>query len=99
MLKEKHIDFDIVTTQGPGDAERLARELPRDEYRALVSMGGDGTLHEVVNGLLTPEKGLLPVTAIPVGTGRRFRNRRLHIHTLDGNSRGSRKTCFPRRLM
>ncbi len=72
LLKEKHIDFDVVTTQGPGDAERLARELPRDEYRALVSMGGDGTLHEVVNGLLTSEKGLLPVTAIPVGTGNDF---------------------------
>jgi YegS/Rv2252/BmrU family lipid kinase len=71
-LEEKDIDFDVLTTKEPGDAERIAREAPRDEYRALVSLGGDGTLNEVINGILTSEKGLIPFSVIPAGTGDGF---------------------------
>ena len=39
-------------TTGPGDAERLAREAAHAGYTRVYACGGDGTVHEVVNGLL-----------------------------------------------
>jgi YegS/Rv2252/BmrU family lipid kinase len=54
---------------GPGDAEALAGELAR-EVDVLVVFGGDGTVHEVANGLPLPagEDGPL-VALLPAGTG------------------------------
>lgn len=72
LMKEKGLDFDIFTTSAPGEAETLAKQLPREEYRAIAAMGGDGTLNEVVNGMLTSDRGTIPVAAIPVGTGNDF---------------------------
>lgn len=46
-------DAEFWETQGPGDAERLARELARDGVSRVYVGGGDGTVHEVANGLLT----------------------------------------------
>lgn len=40
-----------VETQGPGHAEAIVRER-RDAFDRVVAVGGDGTVHEVVNGLL-----------------------------------------------
>ncbi|MGH9179226.1 MAG: diacylglycerol/lipid kinase family protein [Acidimicrobiales bacterium] len=50
------LDHDLWPTAGPGDATRLARRLLTDEGRRfLVAVGGDGTVHEVVNGMLDDE--------------------------------------------
>lgn len=46
------IDYDVRTTAGPGDATRIARERLAQGGRFLVAVGGDGTVHEVVNGML-----------------------------------------------
>jgi len=44
--------------------------LDIDEYSAIVAVGGDGTLHEVVNGMLQRlDKRRLPVAFIPNGSG------------------------------
>jgi len=72
LLAQKGVDFDVVTTAGPGEAETVARQLPRDEYRAIAAMGGDGTLNEVVNGILASDRKPIPVAAIPAGTGNDF---------------------------
>jgi diacylglycerol kinase (ATP) len=53
----------IRRTQGPGDAERLAREA-ESEFDVLVAAGGDGTINEVVNGIAAAR----PLAIIPVGT-------------------------------
>lgn len=51
-------------TGAPGDAGRFAREAA-DDTRALVSVGGDGTLNEIVNG----RRGrAYPVALLPAGT-------------------------------
>jgi YegS/Rv2252/BmrU family lipid kinase len=62
-----------VRTEGPRDAERLAREATRQGVARILVGGGDGTLSEVVSGLLSaqaeapsadrlpPELGLLPL--------------------------------------
>lgn len=48
----------------------LAHNLDMDKYSALVAVGGDGTYHEVVNGMLhRADKRRLPVAFIPNGSG------------------------------
>src|SRR5215217_1943031 len=51
----------------PGDAETLAAELA-PEVDVLLVFGGDGTVHEVANGLPLGGDGLL-VALLPAGTG------------------------------
>ncbi len=55
-------------TTAPGDAERVAREVPAE---LLLVFGGDGTLHEAVNGLLDGGSAR-PLAVIPAGTGNDF---------------------------
>lgn len=55
-------------TQGPGDAVKAARELAPGFDRIAVC-GGDGTLHEVVAGLMDlPESARPPIGYLPAGT-------------------------------
>jgi diacylglycerol kinase (ATP) len=54
------------TTQ-QGDAERFARETSTDDYDVIAAAGGDGTVNEVVNGLVEvadPPR----LAVIPLGT-------------------------------
>lgn len=53
-------------TQKRGDGQTLAREAAEAGARLVVAVGGDGTLHEVVNGVLGTEA---TVGLIPFGTG------------------------------
>ena len=43
---------EIVETSGQGDAERLAEQGASEGYAPVVAVGGDGTINEVVNGLM-----------------------------------------------
>lgn len=70
-LRQSSIRFSTTSTRGPGDARRLAAAACRRGTPRLLVVGGDGTLHEVVNGF--PERGEWPAVAIlPVGTGNDF---------------------------
>jgi YegS/Rv2252/BmrU family lipid kinase len=67
---------DLLLTEAPGHAERLARGLGPD-IDAVVVAGGDGTINEVVNGLgpAAPPLGIVPlgtanVLALELGLGR-----------------------------
>jgi diacylglycerol kinase (ATP) len=66
----------IVSTEGPGDAKRLAREHMGQSLDALAVVGGDGTLNEVTQAYLDdrgePCPGP-PLGLIPFGTGGDFR--------------------------
>jgi len=63
-------------TSGPGDAIELTRRAVQASVPTLVAAGGDGTIHEVVNGFF--DSGLAIPTStrlgiLPMGTGGDFR--------------------------
>jgi diacylglycerol kinase (ATP) len=71
-LRARGIDHDQALTEGPGHATQLAREAVEDHGRRfVVAVGGDGTVHEVVNGLVDAATGELrgddPVLGIVAG--------------------------------
>lgn len=51
-LTDKGLLFDYVYTEGAGHAIELAREAVNTGYRCIIAVGGDGTVNEVVNGIL-----------------------------------------------
>ncbi|MBL8966396.1 MAG: acylglycerol kinase family protein, partial [Spirochaetaceae bacterium] len=51
-LAASGLDFDIAETKGVWHAAELARDAGREGYGAVVAAGGDGTVNEVVNGLM-----------------------------------------------
>ncbi|HFC11649.1 MAG TPA: diacylglycerol kinase family lipid kinase, partial [Anaerolineae bacterium] len=70
-----NIEHEIVLTTQPKDAITLAQQAVAQGYTAVVAAGGDGTVNEVVNGLVRgAETGrpTLPLGVIPVGTGNDF---------------------------
>ena len=62
--------LEVVETTARGDAERLAREAADDGLDAVLALGGDGTLNEVVTGVLHrgPGPGLPAVGVLPAGS-------------------------------
>jgi diacylglycerol kinase (ATP) len=64
---------DWIGTDYPGHAVELAAEAVRDGYETVVAMGGDGTVHEVVNGLMRAEESRRPrLGVVPLGSGNDF---------------------------
>ena len=70
--KDRLGSFEVLVTTGPGDATRLTRQAVLSGVDIVVCVGGDGTLNEVINGLMN-EKGSLESNVllgyIPRGTG------------------------------
>ena len=66
------IPVEIYTTAGMGDAEILARQISDEvkEETRIFACGGDGTLNEVLNGVIGNEK--ISVGVVPIGTGNDF---------------------------
>ncbi len=56
-LRARGMAPEVVVTQAPRHATALAREAAESGRRFVVGVGGDGTLHEIVNGLVDPETG------------------------------------------
>ncbi|KAJ3725910.1 ATP-NAD kinase-like domain-containing protein [Lentinula raphanica] len=65
--------LDIVHTRKTGDAYDIAKTLPLIEYDALITVSGDGLVHEVLNGFanhVNPRRALrMPIAPIPTGSG------------------------------
>jgi len=71
-LREAGLDFEERFTTAPNHATELARDAVRAGTRAVVALGGDGTLNEVANGFFENGEALTTVSAlglIPYGTG------------------------------
>jgi len=59
-----------LLTRHPGDAETLAYEATTQSFDRMLVAGGDGTLHEVTNGLVRAGEPIPEVGLLPLGTGR-----------------------------
>ncbi len=71
-LAAKNLPYTASFTDGPGDATVLTAKALRDGVHTVVSIGGDGTAHEVVNGFFERGRLLQPaarVAFISAGTG------------------------------
>lgn len=73
-LRAAGIEPELKPTTAPGDATAFARQAALDEVQLVLSVGGDGTLQEVANGLVQANRGdAVPTLGIiPVGTGNDF---------------------------
>ncbi len=64
------IELDVRVTQRPGDAREMARTLDLTSVDGLCAIGGDGTVHEVADGLMQRGEPIsVPLGIIPAGTG------------------------------
>src|SRR5439155_18187988 len=61
-------DVDFRPTQHPGHAEELALEAARTGFATVAAAGGDGTVHEVANGLLRADRQDITFAVIPLGS-------------------------------
>jgi diacylglycerol kinase (ATP) len=66
-------NVEMFATEGPGDGMRLGRLIAEQGFERLIVVGGDGSVHDAANGVLTASGTHRPlVTVIPVGTGNDF---------------------------
>jgi YegS/Rv2252/BmrU family lipid kinase len=72
-LVEEHGGADWAGTVYPTHATELARQAGLDGYELVVAVGGDGTVHEVINGLMQLPADKRPkFGVVPLGSGNDF---------------------------
>lgn len=94
--------LDVVHTTSRGHAVELGAQAARDEYDVVVALGGDGTVNEVVNGLLSSGPGpAVPALAVVPGGSTNVFARALGLpesaleatgHVLEALAAGRRRT-------
>jgi diacylglycerol kinase (ATP) len=73
-LRERGMLVDVVASPGPGGAVQVAREAYMQGYRRFIAVGGDGTAHEILNGVFLSHSGSERISLgfLPLGTGNSF---------------------------
>jgi YegS/Rv2252/BmrU family lipid kinase len=72
-LFEGFSEADWTGTVYPTHAETLAKQAAEEGYDIVIAIGGDGTVHEVINGLMeVPEEKRPVFGVIPLGSGNDF---------------------------
>jgi diacylglycerol kinase (ATP) len=73
-LREKGLKIDVIASTGPGHAVQLAREAYDQGYRRFLAVGGDGTAHEILNGVFAGRADVerIALGLLPLGTGNSF---------------------------
>lgn len=68
VLQERYGNVDVRFTEKAEDATVFAREAAAKQYKAVIAMGGDGTLNETVTGLAEaphrPDFGIIPLGTV-----------------------------------
>ncbi|HEX7594427.1 MAG TPA: diacylglycerol kinase family protein [Anaerolineae bacterium] len=75
ILRAENFEYDSALTERRGHASELARAALDAGYELIVAVGGDGTLNEVVNGMIRDGKAINPHATLGVitsGTGADF---------------------------
>jgi len=72
-LRAQGLELTVRHTARAGDATELVRDAWSDGHRRFLSVGGDGTTFEVINGLFPHDDDARPTLALlPLGTGNSF---------------------------
>lgn len=77
LLQELNLRYTILYTTSPGEASTMAMKAA-GEYDAVIATGGDGTINEVVNGLMSAKQtrkdgsGIPAFGVVPIGSGNDF---------------------------
>lgn len=75
MLLDGGLEVEAMVTESPGHAIEIARKAAADGCRHFIAVGGDGTIHEVMSGLLRfsdasgVNMGEFTLGVLPYGTG------------------------------
>ena len=74
LLETADSRCDLTVTQAPGEAIEIAEAAVHEGYDVVVAAGGDGTINEVINGILraTPDGPTLPFGILPLGSANDF---------------------------
>ena len=68
LLRARGAQYEFHFTKERGHATELVRDLGSD-FDVIVSVGGDGTINEIINGMPEIDK---PMGILPIGTGNDF---------------------------
>ena len=71
LLSENGVANTPVPSRAPGDLTELAASSIEDGHRRLIVAGGDGSIHEVINGVMQVSD-VVELGVIPIGTGNDF---------------------------
>jgi len=73
-LREGGLHVDVIASSGPGHAAQLALEAYEQGYRRFIAVGGDGTAHEILNGIFRRDAltERIELGFLPLGTGNSF---------------------------
>jgi diacylglycerol kinase (ATP) len=73
-LRDKGLRIDVIASTEPGHASDLASEAYEQGYRKFLAVGGDGTAHEVINGIFRRDTAIdrIELGFLPMGTGNSF---------------------------
>jgi diacylglycerol kinase (ATP) len=72
LLEQRELDYVVRETEGPGHATEIAREALDSGDQLIVAMGGDGTINEVVNGMIRNDEAIhedATLGVVSAGTG------------------------------
>ncbi|MDD7915537.1 diacylglycerol/lipid kinase family protein [Polaribacter ponticola] len=72
LLKNKNINYSFAFTQFSKHEVELVDTAIQQGFRNIISVGGDGTLHHVVNGIMLQryvKTSDITIAVIPIGTG------------------------------
>ena len=73
-LRENGLKVDVIASTAQGHAVQLAREAYDQGYRRFLAAGGDGTAHEILNGVFAGRTAAerIALGFLPLGTGNSF---------------------------
>ncbi len=73
-LREGGLNYDLARTDAADSAFRIAASAKQSGYETIIAVGGDGTIHQVANGLMSASGGEPTgrLGFIPVGSGNDF---------------------------
>lgn len=66
LLDERGLEYSFAVSEYAGHARELAKNARNGDYKCVVAVGGDGTIHEVATQLAGSE---MPFSFLPCGTG------------------------------